>query len=392
MAVDIEFNVRNGMTVGSNKHLVLDVNGALSGSDITCTSGQILSGGVDLLDVFDTSLSSDASVAIDVFKRTDPSNIAVLTISVAGDYLQTVDASVTKFDVVDTAEASSITGVSITTDNQLFVHGDTLYYVTDNDAESGTCTVDAISNIAVYTDYNETSPTVLNLTDKGLTITYDDNQHNALTSTDHVPAPINFSEPVNSADWTSTYTTVAANSASWASSGGGGGGTYSETIGDGTSTEISITHNLDTENIVYSVADATTKEFVFVQGEATTGDILTLTFDQAPTQDEYNVTVIGGAGSGTNTIQTVTTTTHTQVADTTHHLYDDDTAGDDIVVTLVSPATIVKSVTHKKIGSNHNVILTPPTGVTIDGYSIYNITQQNESVTLFTDGINYYIQ
>ena len=55
MAADIEFNVRNGMTVGANKHLVLDVNGALSGSDITCTTGRILSGGSDLLDVFGSS-------------------------------------------------------------------------------------------------------------------------------------------------------------------------------------------------------------------------------------------------------------------------------------------------------------------------------------------------
>lgn len=55
MAADIEFNVRNGMTVGSNKHLVLDVNGALSGSDISCTTGSILSGGSDLLVVFSSS-------------------------------------------------------------------------------------------------------------------------------------------------------------------------------------------------------------------------------------------------------------------------------------------------------------------------------------------------
>ena len=55
MATDIEFNVRNGMTVGTNKHLVLDVNGALSGSDISCTTGSILSGGSDLLNVFSSS-------------------------------------------------------------------------------------------------------------------------------------------------------------------------------------------------------------------------------------------------------------------------------------------------------------------------------------------------
>lgn len=53
MPADIEFNVRNGMTVGSSKHSVLDVNGALSGSDITCTTGQFLSGDTDLLTVLD---------------------------------------------------------------------------------------------------------------------------------------------------------------------------------------------------------------------------------------------------------------------------------------------------------------------------------------------------
>ena len=54
MAADIEFNVRNGMTVGSSKHLVLDVNGALSGSNITVTTGgQFLSGGTDILTVLD---------------------------------------------------------------------------------------------------------------------------------------------------------------------------------------------------------------------------------------------------------------------------------------------------------------------------------------------------
>lgn len=195
----------------------------------------------------------------------------------------------------------------------------------------------------------------------------------------------------NMTSWSNTYTTVYSNSATW-ESGGAGGGVYSETVGDGTSTEITITHNLGTENIVYSVADATTKEFVFVQGEATTDDSLTLTFDQAPAQDEYNVTVIGGASSGTNTVQTVTTTTHTQVVDTTHHLYDDDTAGADIIVTLASPASVTKSIIHKKIGTSYNVILTPPAGVTIDGANTYTITQQNESITLFTDGSNYYIQ
>ena len=55
MAADIEFNVRNGMTVGADKHMVLNTAGALSGSDISCTTGSILSGGSDLLNVFSSS-------------------------------------------------------------------------------------------------------------------------------------------------------------------------------------------------------------------------------------------------------------------------------------------------------------------------------------------------
>lgn len=151
-------------------------------------------------------LSSDASVTINVFKRLDNTDITVLTISVAGDFLQTVDASdntqnisVSKFDVVSTTQASSITAQTITNVNQLFVYGDTLYYVTDDDHQSANCTVDEISKLSVYTDYNVTpTPTVPNLADKGLTITYDNtngSQHNALTFTDHVTSPISFNEP-----------------------------------------------------------------------------------------------------------------------------------------------------------------------------------------------------
>ena len=56
MAADIEFNVRNGMTVGASKYMVLDVNGALSARGLTLVSGQILSGGNDVLQVVDQQL------------------------------------------------------------------------------------------------------------------------------------------------------------------------------------------------------------------------------------------------------------------------------------------------------------------------------------------------
>lgn len=56
MAADIEFNVRNGMTVGASKHMVLDVNGSLSARGFTLVSGQILSGGDDVLQIVDQQL------------------------------------------------------------------------------------------------------------------------------------------------------------------------------------------------------------------------------------------------------------------------------------------------------------------------------------------------
>ena len=64
MAADIEFNVRNGMTVGANKHMVLDVNGALSAANIVIhTGGKLLSAGEhDIIDVINTSITSSTEM------------------------------------------------------------------------------------------------------------------------------------------------------------------------------------------------------------------------------------------------------------------------------------------------------------------------------------------
>ena len=80
----------------------------------------------------------------------------------------------------------------------MFVSGNTLYYVTDDDPTSTACTVDEISQISVYTDYNPSTAVVPNLSDKGITITYDETngtKSNPLTYTDHVTSAISFSEP-----------------------------------------------------------------------------------------------------------------------------------------------------------------------------------------------------
>ena len=66
MAADIEFNVRNGMTVGASKHLVLDVDGGLSARGLTMVSGQILSGGVDILSVVNNQAEITESQIVDL--------------------------------------------------------------------------------------------------------------------------------------------------------------------------------------------------------------------------------------------------------------------------------------------------------------------------------------
>ena len=98
MAVDIEFNVRNGMTVGGNKHMVLDINGALSGSNVTCTTGQFLSGGNDLLNMFSSSevattvTSNSASWNDSVSAIADATDTGIST-PLAGDVLVYVNGT-----------------------------------------------------------------------------------------------------------------------------------------------------------------------------------------------------------------------------------------------------------------------------------------------------------
>jgi hypothetical protein len=66
MAVDTKFNVRHGMTVGASKTSVLDSSGGLSATNLNVdsqqTGGQILSGGTDLLDIFNTGAGGASNI------------------------------------------------------------------------------------------------------------------------------------------------------------------------------------------------------------------------------------------------------------------------------------------------------------------------------------------
>ena len=91
-------------------------------------------------------------------------------------------------------------------------------------------------------------------------------------------------------------------------------------------------------------------------------------------------------------LKNVTSTSYTQESDYTHFLYDDDTAGGEVSVTLLSPSSHNLISQHKKIGNTANVVINAPSGATIDGASSYILDVQNEAIGLYTDGTNYFIQ
>lgn len=68
---------------------------------------------------------------------------------------------------------------------------------------------------------------------------------------------------------------------------------YSAVIGNGVSTSITVTHNLNTRNVVVSVKKASDYVEVDCDVAATTLDTVTLTFATAPTANQYVVTVVG---------------------------------------------------------------------------------------------------
>lgn len=67
---------------------------------------------------------------------------------------------------------------------------------------------------------------------------------------------------------------------------------FSANIGDGATTAIVVTHNLNTRDVVVSVHDGTTFDEVFVDVQKTGVNTVTLTFATAPTSNQYRVTVL----------------------------------------------------------------------------------------------------
>lgn len=68
---------------------------------------------------------------------------------------------------------------------------------------------------------------------------------------------------------------------------------YASDVGDGVSTAIVITHNLDSKDVVVEVYDQSTFAEVECDVERTSLTTLTLRFSVAPTAAQYRVAVIG---------------------------------------------------------------------------------------------------
>lgn len=67
----------------------------------------------------------------------------------------------------------------------------------------------------------------------------------------------------------------------------------SATIGDGTSTTLTVTHNLNTQDVLVSVRQVSNNEVVIADVVANGVNTVQITFATAPSTGQYRVTVIG---------------------------------------------------------------------------------------------------
>lgn len=110
------------------------------------------------------------------------------------------------------------------------------------------------------------------------------------TSAAHAASAISFS-PTG----TIAATDVQAAIAEVASEAGGGGGIakYSANVGDGSTTNIAVTHSLGTKDITVTLRQVSDDVVYHVDWTATSTTVVTLNFSVAPTTNQFDVTVIG---------------------------------------------------------------------------------------------------
>ena len=72
--------------------------------------------------------------------------------------------------------------------------------------------------------------------------------------------------------------------------------TYAITIGDGSTNPITVTHSLNTRDLVYNITDLLTNDVVTVDVELTSVNVMTLTFASAPSTNQYRVSISSLSG------------------------------------------------------------------------------------------------
>jgi hypothetical protein len=79
---------------------------------------------------------------------------------------------------------------------------------------------------------------------------------------------------------------------------------YTQSIGDNTNSTINVQHNLDSNNIIFSIREVATNEFIYTDTKIVDRNNIRFDFDTVPTTEQYYVTVLstdGSAGGGGNT-------------------------------------------------------------------------------------------
>jgi hypothetical protein len=80
--------------------------------------------------------------------------------------------------------------------------------------------------------------------------------------------------------------------------GGGGGASYAETVGDGVDDTFTITHSLDTSDVVVVAWEVSTGEQLAVAVTVLDADSVRVVFTDAPGTDDARVVVLASGGSG----------------------------------------------------------------------------------------------
>lgn len=100
--------------------------------------------------------------------------------------------------------------------------------------------------------------------------------------------------------------------------------------------------------------------------------------------------VIGGAGSSTKTIKTISSLTGT-IAATDQFVFADATSNN-VAITLPTPSAGKEYTIKRKDNTTNIVSLVGPSGQKIDGQNTYYLEYQYDSITLISDGTDYFIE